>query len=172
MGRNYDTVMNQKSFTLIELMVVIAIIGILLGIGIPSYGRYNQESKLRQEKERVVDALDYARTKALAPDPITCNSNEEESYVFESNLASFSIKECCKSASGDTLGACNVANTTYSFPTTISRTAGNSPIIFYSLSKGSNGTSPAIRLKNTSISKCLDVSVSTSGAITVSDVGC
>jgi len=42
---------NRKGFTLIELMIVIAIIGILMAIAIPNFMAYRKKQKLEQVKQ-------------------------------------------------------------------------------------------------------------------------
>jgi len=42
---------NRKGFTLIELMIVIAIIGVLLAIAIPNFISYRNKKKLEQVKQ-------------------------------------------------------------------------------------------------------------------------
>lgn len=39
---------NQKGFTLIELMIVIAIIGVLTSVALPAYGQYTDKAKFTE----------------------------------------------------------------------------------------------------------------------------
>jgi prepilin-type N-terminal cleavage/methylation domain-containing protein len=56
----------QAGFTLIELMVVIAILGILMAIGGTSWTSYREATKVDSAKEKVVSILQQARLKALS----------------------------------------------------------------------------------------------------------
>lgn len=61
-----------RGFTLIELMITIAIVGILAGIALPSYRDYVEKSKLRTAQADVVAlgmALENIRQRTLAYSP-------------------------------------------------------------------------------------------------------
>ena len=55
--------MNQKGFTLIELMIVVGIIGILVAIAAPNFSRY--QSKARQSEAKIALAAVYGAEKAF-----------------------------------------------------------------------------------------------------------
>ena len=50
---------NKKSFTLIELLIVVAIIGILAGVGIPMYNGYMKTAKINAVKKQHNQIVSY-----------------------------------------------------------------------------------------------------------------
>jgi type IV fimbrial biogenesis protein FimT len=55
-----------KGFSLIELMVVIAIVAILAVLGLPSYAVWTQNSRIRNAAEGLLNGLQLARSEAVA----------------------------------------------------------------------------------------------------------
>ncbi len=56
-----DIIEPSKGFTLIELMIVVAIIGILAAIAIPTYSEYTKKAKVSEVSNALGAVLSYAQ---------------------------------------------------------------------------------------------------------------
>jgi prepilin-type N-terminal cleavage/methylation domain-containing protein len=57
--------MKQKAFTLVELLVVVAIIGIFMGVGIPTLHRRLNPDSIEQAVKDMLEACNHARAYAI-----------------------------------------------------------------------------------------------------------
>jgi len=74
---------NKKGFTLIELMVVVAIIGTLAAIATPNFIRFMNESKARSDIRDLISGLQGAKMSAV-------KENGRAVIVFDVNAESYS----------------------------------------------------------------------------------
>ena len=59
-------VLGQRGFTLMELMVVVAIMTILIALGSGAWNQYRENTRVDSAKELIVSAFQQARLKALS----------------------------------------------------------------------------------------------------------
>ncbi len=97
---------SMQGFNLIELLIGIAILGVLLTIGLPSMSTWLQNAQLRTAAEGVMSGLNLARSEAL-------RRNSTARFQFTTTLDA----SCALSTTGknwvvslsDPTGLCNVA---------------------------------------------------------------
>jgi Tfp pilus assembly protein FimT len=145
----------EKGFTLAELVILIAVIGILSVMAVPAFLRYYQAATLKSGAQQFVALINQARELAIKENGNVC--------VKLSSLTqmTYALNTCAGTA---WVGAGTDAAGNINLPTGITATTTANPIFNY---VGSALPAATFTLTNTQTSATLTVAVAASGRVTV-----
>src|SRR5690349_10405255 len=91
----------MASFSLIEIIIVCAILVLFSGVVLANYNNFNQQKNLEKEVSRTVDVLSLNKSKAQTGDVNTsCSgSNEFGGYRVDVTQSGYNFKQCCRDIS-------------------------------------------------------------------------
>jgi prepilin-type N-terminal cleavage/methylation domain-containing protein len=151
-------VKRTNAFTIIELLIVTAIILIFASISIAYFNYFTEEKKLENEAKKLINVMDLAKKKASSGDQFGA-CTDLTGYSVDVGASSYVMKGCCT-------GTCSETIASYSYDPAITATAGTGEIIFSLLSAGTNlsGTRSVI-LRNDISDQCITLTIGVNGLV-------
>jgi len=86
----------QRGFTLLEVIIVMAIMGIVAAIGIPSFSDWREKQAVRSATQALLAHLKQARIKAVADNRSVSVKFTSTSYIFDADTTTDSSCGLCK----------------------------------------------------------------------------
>jgi Tfp pilus assembly protein FimT len=145
----------ERGFTLAELVILIAVIGILSVMAVPAFLRYYQAAKLKSGAQQFVTMINQARELAIKENGNVCVKLSSPTQM------TYALNTCAGTA---WVGAGTDAAGNINLPTSITATTSANPIFNY---VGSALPAATFTLTNTQTSATLTVAVAASGRVTV-----
>lgn len=181
---------NLRGFTIVELVVTLALFGVLLGLGVPAFSTFIQNTQIRNAAENALTGINLAKAEAV-------RRNASVRFQLVTTLTS----ACALSTSGsswvvsidDPTGACEVAASDTTAPRAIQKHAGqdgaakvavaatgSSSLVFNGLGRVSGTGITQIDLTHTTLTcehvdavngtaRCLRILVTSGGLIRLCD---
>ncbi len=165
----------NKAFTIIELLVVSAIILTFSGTILAQYNQQTQQLKLKNEAKKLIDVMELAKKKAVTSDlvptinvaptpPTFCTNFTGYQFILNTN-SNYDLRYCCNASCSTVLNSYDLdSKVVITDPVAIPNS-----LIFTPLMKVFNRTFTSITLKNTVINKCLDITISPIGIIELNE---
>lgn len=151
-----------NAFSILELIIIIAIIGLLVSITVASYGTFQKQQKVEAQAKAFADVLELAKNKAAAGDVAglaNCKDSvgtDFERYRVRLTSPTYDLSILCD-------GSWTTINT-YRLESGIVFQS-NTTIYFNPLAQGATNTT--VNVINTNNTLCVPVEVSATGLIDV-----
>jgi prepilin-type N-terminal cleavage/methylation domain-containing protein len=148
----------KRGFSLIELLIVLAIMGILTGIVLSTFQVYKKSQALDKDVETIVETLRQARSQTLSSQ----NASKYGVHITSTAITLFV---------GSTYSAGSASNQDFSLQVSdavlsINLVGGGSDVVFNRLT-GDTSQSGSVVISSASISRTKTVTIYSTGLVTV-----
>lgn len=151
----------SRAFTLIELIVVIAIIVLMSGLSLAYYNNFTEQQKLEGETNKIIEVLELAKKRALASDLQNITCEKFGGYVVSFTANSYSMKLSCTPDCGIS------CKRTFLVSSSNFAIISDSPILTFKPMY--SGIVPAagvnVTLTDSQLNKCKKINISSTGII-------
>lgn len=159
---------SSLSFTLIEIIIILGIILISTGISLSFYNRFNHETDLENEVNKIVDLINLAKKKSMSYD-ISLAGEDCQFYGFQIFFASnnqYKFQLCCSSN-------CSESIDLNSFKLKFNIILMNYPsaITFFPTS-GKTDKDYSLIVKHNLINKCKQININKEGVVNINNISC